>query len=177
MPCTDCKTFGQVNPTTNEHSCFACPNFSAARYAHRILEAVDSGNFEADEDLMTDFSKYVNCKYVPTIKRQPASVSDKIALWTVGYAGTMGFTYACFIMMLLPLAWTTSVTVVTYISGALQLVFLPLILVASNLQQKRAELREDSAYRIQIKQDIQIEWLNYKLDGLKKQISELKNKE
>jgi hypothetical protein len=173
MPCTDCVTFGQVN-SDNESSCFACPNFSAARYAHRILEALDTGNFEADEDLMADFNKYVNKKYVPTIKRQAATLSDRIALWIVGKAGTMNFTYACAVMVTLPLVFPQVMAVVQYVSSAyLQLLFLPIILVAGNLQQKRAELREESAYKIQIKQDIQIEWLNYKIDWLKKQLAEI----
>jgi hypothetical protein len=174
MSCTyDCVTFGQVN-SSNETSCFACKDFSPSRYAHRILEAVDAGNFEADEDLMSDFNKYVNSKYVPTVKRQTKTLSDKIALWTVGYAGTMAFTYLCVALIFLPSVFPKTVDAVSYIASALQLLFLPLILVASNLQQRRAELREESAYKIQIKQDIQIEWINYKLDRLKKQISEIK---
>jgi uncharacterized membrane protein len=176
MPCTNCETFGQLTDE-KESCCFECKDFSAARYAHRIMEALDTGNFEADEDLMADFNKYVNHKFVPTVKRQTATISDRIALWIVQRAGTMNFTYACFIMVTIPLLWNNPkvMSVVQYLSSAyLQLLFLPLILVAGNLQQRRAELREESSYRITIKQDIQIEWLSWKLDKLKVQVAKLK---
>lgn len=174
--CNDtCTDFGKLD-FNGDLACFNCSDFSSAQYAHRIFEAVDAGDFEADEDLMKDFNKFIklrlDSKYVPTIKRQASTFSDKLAIWIVQKAGTMNFTYACAVMVTIPLFWDKAMPVVQYLSSAyLQLLFLPIILVAGNLQQKRAELREQSAYKIQLKQDIQIEWLRYKLDKLKEQLN------
>jgi uncharacterized membrane protein len=45
---------------------------------------------------------------------------------------------------------------------------MPLIMIAGNLQQKRAEMREEAAFKLSIKQDIEIEWLTYRLDKIQK---------
>ena len=163
MGCTDCtKTVSEVE------SCFDCPDFSAAYYAHKIINAVESGTFEADEDLMEDFKKFQNAKFVPTTKRQAITFMDKVAVRLVSILGTMAFFWFCMVLVTIPLIWPKTMPVLQYLSsGYLQLIFLPLIMVSGNLQQRRAELREESAYKITIKQDIQIEYLTYKLEQLR----------
>ena len=172
-PCSGCNDFGQVDDTTKP-VCFGCDYFNASAFARMILNAVNNDDFEVDENMLIDFNKYVNKKFTPTIKKQAVTPMDKVAIWLVSKLGTMTFFWLCFAMVTLPLVYPNSMPVVQYVSsGYLQLLFLPLIMIAGNLQQRRAELREESSYKISVKQDIQIEWLNYKIDRLKSQIKGL----
>ncbi len=73
---------------------------------------------------------------------------EKFALWLNSHLGTMGFAIFCFILVTIPIFKPNTQTVIFYISsGYLQLIFLPLILMGSNLQQKHAEHVEEAHYK------------------------------
>jgi len=171
--CSGCCMFGHFGDNKIP-LCFECSDFSSSVFAHRVIDAFNNEDFEVDENLLADFDRFVNKTFVPTIKRQANTRMDRVALFLVSKLGTMWFFWLCFFLVTLPLIIPKTMTVIQYVSsGYLQLLFLPLIMIAGNLQQKRAELREESSYKISVKQDIQIEWLNYKIDQLKKQMDEL----
>jgi uncharacterized membrane protein len=160
--------FGQNN-AEGKPICFDCSDFSSSVFAHQIIEAVNSGEIEADENMLQDFSKYVNKKFIPTSKLQAQSMSDKLAVWLVANIGTMPFLIACFILVNIPIVFPKTLEVVNFIGGSyISLLLMPLIMIAGNLQQKRAEMREEAEFRLSIKQDIEIEWLTYRLDKIQK---------
>jgi Zn-dependent protease with chaperone function len=97
----------------------------------------------------------VNNQYAESL-----SPSDRIALWLMGRVGTMPFFWFCNVLPLLPVLWPQSLAVVTFVSsGWWQLAFLPLILVAQNVQSRHAELMADQHYAAEAKADAQIEML------------------
>ena len=82
-------------------------------------------------------------------KKHKESLSrfDKLALWVNDHCGTIEFTIFCFVLVSIPILKPSTQTVIFYISsGYLQLLFLPLILMGSNLQQKHAEKVEESHF-------------------------------
>lgn len=106
-------------------------------------------------DLRREFAPPKN---VNEIHRQHLSASDKIALFITKHVGTMGFFYACAVLVTIPLIFPTTMPVVQYISsGYLQLIFLPLIIVGQNLQGRHAELRAQHDYETNVKAEKEIE--------------------
>jgi hypothetical protein len=169
--CSICDMFGQNNADAKP-LCFDCSDFSSSVFAHQIIEAVNTGEVEADEDMLQDFNRYASRKFIPTIKRQTVSKSDKLAVWLVANIGTMPFLAACFILVNTPVVFPKTMEVVNFIGGSyISLLLMPLIMIASNLQQKRAEMREEAAFKLSVKQGIEIEWLNYKLDKIQKRLN------
>ncbi len=80
--------------------------------------------------------------------RQTLTVSDRIALGIARSAGTMAFFWLCCILALLPLVYPASMAVVQFVSsGFLQLVLLPVIMVAQSLSSRHAEHRAEALYR------------------------------
>jgi uncharacterized membrane protein len=107
------------------------------------------------KDLRAEFSPVVN---INEIHRSCLTKTDKIALFITQRIGTMGFFYACVVLVTLPIIFKTMVPTVQYISsGFLQLVFLPLIMVGQNLQGRHAELRAENDYRTNVKAEKEIE--------------------
>ena len=106
-------------------------------------------------DLKKEFAPVQN---VNEIHRQRLSTSDKIALFITKHVGTMGFFYACAVLVTIPLIFPTTMPVVQYVSsGYLQLIFLPLIMVGQNLQGRHAEIRAEHDYETNIKAEKEIE--------------------
>ena len=106
--------------------------------------------------------KNVNRVHKNTLSRQ-----EKLAIWLTDHAGTMYFFYLCCVLALIPLVWVQSLPVIQFISsGFLQLVFLPLILLTQNLQNRHAELRAEEDYKVNIKAEFEVEQLNKMLFAL-----------
>ncbi len=106
-------------------------------------------------DLRREFAPITN---VNEIHRQRLTTSDKVALFITKRVGTMGFFYACAVLVTVPLIFPTTLPVVQYISsGYLQLIFLPLIMVGQNLQGRHAELRAQHDYETNVKAEKEIE--------------------
>jgi hypothetical protein len=106
-------------------------------------------------DIRREFAPIVNTNEV---HKSRLSRTDKIALAITKRVGTMGFFYACAIMVTIPLIFAPAMPIVQYISsGYLQLILLPLIMVGQNLQGRHAELRAEHDYETNIKAEKEIE--------------------
>ena len=89
---------------------------------------------------------------------QSLTLTDRIALKATGVVGTMGFFYACLIMVTIPLLIPPTMAVVQYISsGYLQLILLPLIMVGQNLQSRHSETRAENDYQVNMRAEREIE--------------------
>ena len=92
------------------------------------------------------------------LHEQSLSLTDRIALKATSVVGTMGFFYACLIMVTIPLLVPPTMAVVQYISsGYLQLILLPLIMVGQNLQSRHSEIRAENDYQVNMRAEREIE--------------------
>ncbi|MCX6784469.1 MAG: DUF1003 domain-containing protein [Candidatus Komeilibacteria bacterium] len=83
---------------------------------------------------------------------------ERVAVWITNRIGTVPFAIFCIILVTVPLVWTDAIPVVQYISsGYLQLVFLPLIMVGQNLQERRAEARTEADFKLNTQSAREIE--------------------
>lgn len=106
-------------------------------------------------DLRREFAPILNTN---EIHKSRLSKTDKLALFITSKIGTMEFFYFCLVLVTLPLLFTSTMSVVQYLSsGFLQLILLPLILVGQNLQSRHAELRAKHDYETNIKAEKEIE--------------------
>jgi uncharacterized membrane protein len=106
-------------------------------------------------DLRAEFAPIVNTNEV---HQSRLSKTDKLALYITKRVGTMGFFYACAVLVTIPLIFAPAMPVVQYISsGYLQLILLPLIMVGQNLQGRHAELRAEHDYQTNVKAEKEIE--------------------
>lgn len=102
--------------------------------------------------------KFAPVKNTNEVHRSRLSKLDKIALSITERVGTMGFFFACVVLVTVPLVIPSTMPVVQYISsGYLQLILLPLILVGQNLQGRHAELRAEHDYETNVKAEKEIE--------------------
>ncbi len=106
-------------------------------------------------DLRKEFAPIKNPN---EIHRSHLSAMDKMALSVTNTVGTMGFVFACVILVAIPLIFNSALPIVQYISsGILQLILLPLILVGQNLQGRHAELRAQHDFETNVKAEKEIE--------------------
>lgn len=97
---------------------------------------------------------------VNDLREAKLTLQDHIALRATSVVGTMWFFYACAIMVTIPLIVPKVMPVIQYISsGYLQLILLPLIMVAQNLQSRHSETREENDYQVNLKAEREIEVL------------------
>ena len=97
--------------------------------------------------------------------------SDRFALYIVGIVGTIYFFGFCIALTIIPTIFPNLTTTVMFISSSfLQLVLLPLIMLAQNNQSKHAELRADNAYKLELKAEKDIEDLHKHIEELKELI-------
>jgi uncharacterized membrane protein len=106
-------------------------------------------------DIRREFAPVVN---INDVHESRLTKTDKIALYITKRVGTMGFFYACAVLVTIPLIFAPAMPIVQYISsGYLQLIFLPLIMVGQNLQGRHAELRAENDYKTNVKAEKEIE--------------------
>lgn len=67
--------------------------------------------------------------------------NERLAVWTTDRLGTMGCAYAFVVLCVLPVLFPKEQEQILYISNCLQLTFLPLLMVAGNVQGRRIEQR------------------------------------
>ncbi len=101
---------------------------------------------------------------------------EKFAIWITNQIGTMGFFFIIFLWTLRWMAWNVLAPIELrfdplpafvlwlFISNAVQLFFLPLIMVGQNLQNRHSELRAESEYEIDLKAEKEIEAVLVHLD-------------
>ncbi len=103
-------------------------------------------------------SRFAPPKNTNEVHRSRLSKLDKMALFITERVGTMGFFFACVVLVTIPLFVPKTMPAVQYISsGYLQLILLPLILVGQNLQGRHAELRAESDFQTNVKAEKEIE--------------------
>ncbi len=92
------------------------------------------------------------------VHKSHLSTLDKMALAVTNIVGSMGFLFACVLLVIIPIIFSSTLSVVQYISsGILQLILLPLILVGQNLQGRHAELRAQYDFETNVKAEKEIE--------------------
>lgn len=97
-------------------------------------------------------------KNTNAVHRSRLSKLDKLALFVTKKVGSMGFFFACVLLVAIPLIFSSTISTVQYISsGILQLILLPLIMVGQNLQGKHAELRAEHDFETNVKAEKEIE--------------------
>lgn len=112
-------------------------------------------NIEALDQLKEKFTPVKNTN---EIHRSRLSKLDKLALFITEKVGSMGFFFACVVLVTIPLLFTSTMSFVQYLSsGILQLILLPLIIVGQNLQGRHAELRAEHDYETNVKAEKEIE--------------------
>lgn len=90
---------------------------------------------------------------------------ERFALWMTHRVGTMGFFFACVVMVTVPLIVPNTMKVVQYVSsGYLQLILLPLIMVGQNLESRHTELRAENDYEINVKAECEVEMILHHLE-------------
>lgn len=121
-----------------EHICLSCDDF-------------DSIITEAEEiSILRDIRRQLT-KRVPIGKDK---LQARFAAFIVSKVGTMTFFYFCCALSLAPLVYPATDKAVQYISSAfLQLVLLPLVMVAQNQQDKSNQMKADREYRILLVSD------------------------
>ena len=102
---------------------------------------------------------------------------EKIALYITDKIGTMGFFFALLIWTIIWLLWNTLMPVNfrfdpvpafvlwIFISNALQLFLLPLLMIGQNLQRKHAEARAENEYKTNLKAEKEIETIIQHLEN------------
>lgn len=92
------------------------------------------------------------------VHRSHLSKLDTAALFVTNKIGSMGFFFACVILVTVPLIFTQAISIVQYISsGILQLILLPLIMIGQNLQGRHAEIRAQHDFDTNVKAEKEIE--------------------
>lgn len=90
--------------------------------------------------------------------KEQLTLTEQFAIRVINVVGTPVFFWVCNILVLIPLIWTTTLPVVRYISsGYLQLVLLPLIMIAQNLQSRHDALRAQADYEVDLKSNEQLD--------------------
>ena len=109
--------------------------------------------------------------------------TERFAIWITNHIGTIGFFFIIFIWTVLWLGWNTlgpkdlrfdpfpGFVLWLFISNMLQIFLMPLIMVGQNLQAKRAEIRAENDYNINVKAEKEIKKLINEIAELKEMIS------
>ena len=115
--------------------------------------------------------------------------SDKFAIWITERIGTIGFFLIIFFWTLLWLGWNMiapkqmrfdpypAFVLWLFISNMIQIFLMPLLMVGQNLQAKRAEIRAENDFNVNIKAEKEIAFLIEEMKELKAMVAQLsKNK-
>lgn len=82
------------------------------------------------------------------MRRWVDKFNEAIAVTTTNKVSTMWCAYAFVMLSAMPLWWSTQKDNILYLSNCFQLVFLPLIMVGSNVLNKKAEQRAEHDHKI-----------------------------
>ncbi len=113
---------------------------------------------EVEKILTVEELRKLNEPIVDTNDKHDSNHLNRLAEWTVNRIGTMGFFFACVILVSIPLVYSPVMPIIQYISSSyLSLTLLPLILLGQNLQAKNIEVRAQSDYKTNIRSKREIE--------------------
>ncbi|HCO82840.1 MAG TPA: DUF1003 domain-containing protein [Arenibacter sp.] len=111
--------------------------------------------------------------------------SERFAIWITDRIGTIGFFLIIFIWTVLWLGWNMiapkdvrfdpypAFVLWLFISNMIQIFLMPLLMVGQNLQAKRAEIRAENDFNVNIKAEKEVALLIKELSELKKMVSQL----
>ena len=111
--------------------------------------------------------------------------TERFAIWITYRIGTIGFFLIIFFWTLLWLGWNMfapnalrfdpypAFVLWLFISNMIQIFLMPLLMVGQNLQAKRAEIRAENDYNVNIKAEKEVALLIKELSELKKMVSQL----
>jgi len=111
--------------------------------------------------------------------------TDRLAIWITDKIGTIGFFFIIFLWTILWLGWNTlapqdlrfdpypGFVLWLFISNMIQIFLMPLLMVGQNLQAKRAEIRAENDFNVNVKAESEIKTLLKEIQELKILISKL----
>ncbi|WP_375587269.1 DUF1003 domain-containing protein [Flagellimonas aurea] len=114
--------------------------------------------------------------------------SERFAIWITDRIGTIGFFMLILTWTIFWLGWNMFAPVHLrfdpypafvlwlFISNMIQIFLMPLLMVGQNLQAKRAEIRAENDYNVNIKAEKEIALLMQEIKELKKMLSEKSSK-
>nr|WP_321413684.1 DUF1003 domain-containing protein [uncultured Allomuricauda sp.] len=114
--------------------------------------------------------------------------SERFAIWITDRIGTIGFFILILAWTIFWLGWNMFAPVHfrfdpypafvlwLFISNMIQIFLMPLLMVGQNLQAKRAEIRAENDYNVNIKAEKEIALLMQEIKELKKMFSEKSSK-
>lgn len=114
--------------------------------------------------------------------------SERFAIWIMDRIGTIGFFILILTWTIFWLGWNMFAPVHLrfdpypafvlwlFISNMIQIFLMPLLMVGQNLQAKRAEIRAENDYNVNIKAEKEIALLMQEIKELKKMLSEKSSK-
>lgn len=114
--------------------------------------------------------------------------SERFAIWITDRIGTIGFFLIIFLWTLLWLGWNMfapkhlrfdpypAFVLWLFISNMIQIFLMPLLMVGQNLQAKRAEIRAENDFNVNIKAEKEIALLTKEMKELKVLIANLTKK-
>nr|WP_288981717.1 DUF1003 domain-containing protein [uncultured Allomuricauda sp.] len=114
--------------------------------------------------------------------------SERFAIWITDRIGTIGFFILILAWTIFWLGWNMFAPVHLrfdpypafvlwlFISNMIQIFLMPLLMVGQNLQAKRAEIRAENDYNVNIKAEKEIALLMKEIKELKKMLSEKSSK-
>ncbi|MAL60184.1 MAG: hypothetical protein CMC14_09060 [Flavobacteriaceae bacterium] len=117
------------------------------------------------------------------IYKNELNASEKFAIWITDKIGTIGFFLIIFSWTILWLSWNMfapnhlrfdpypAFVLWLFISNMIQIFLMPLLMVGQNLQAKRAEIRAENDYIVNIKAEKEIITLLNEIKELKDMVA------
>ena len=111
--------------------------------------------------------------------------SDRLAIWITNKIGTIGFFLIIFSWTVIWLGWNMfapidlrfdpypAFVLWLFISNMIQILLMPLLMVGQNLQAKRAEIRAENDYNVNIKAEKEIKTLLNEIKELRNMVAKL----
>ena len=111
--------------------------------------------------------------------------TERFAIWITDRIGTIGFFLTIVAWTVLWLSWNVlapakmrfdpypAFVLWLFISNMIQIFLMPLLLIGQNLQGKRAEIRAENDYQVNLKAEKEIEELMKEVQEMKGMLSQL----
>ncbi|WP_028283521.1 DUF1003 domain-containing protein [Olleya marilimosa] len=119
------------------------------------------------------------------IYKNELKASERFAIWITDKIGTIGFFLVIFFWTVLWLSWNMftpkhlrfdpypASVLWLFISNMIQIFLMPLLMVGQNLQAKRAEIRAENDFNVNIKAEKEITTLLKEVKELKDMVAKL----
>ncbi|MCJ7467795.1 MAG: DUF1003 domain-containing protein [Maribacter sp.] len=127
----------------------------------------------------------MNIRNTNKLFKEELKKTDKFAIWITSKIGTIGFFLIIFLWTILWLSWNIFATkelrfdpypafvLWLFLSNMIQIFLMPLLRVGQNLQGKRAEIRAENDYFVNVKAEGEVASLMQEVQELKKMVATL----